>query len=395
MNKSKNEIADFFGLNRSMVTMLFMVILLGLGEKMGERFLPVYIMAIGGSAYVVGFLNAMDNFLSAIYSFIGGFISDRIGYKNALIIFTILSMVGYLVVIVFPFWEAVIFGAVFFISWTALSLPAILSLVSATVRFEKQTMGVTMHSLVRRIPMAIGPVLGGILISFYGIEKGARLAFAVAFVFGIIALWFIWKYIEQKQEPYQPLRIGESFKKMSPELRWLLLSDIFVRFAEQIPYAFVVVWVMDVNKFSAMDFSFLTVVEMVVAILIYIPVAWLSERVANKNIVAITFGFFTLFPFALMLSHTMPMLIFAFVIRGLKEFGEPTRKALIVKLAPEGAKASVYGTYYLLRDIFVSMAALSSAWLWLKSPEVNFITAGCFGMLGTLIFIMYGKDSRS
>ena len=94
--------------------MLFMVILLGLGEKMGERFLPVYIMAIGGSAYVVGFLNAMDNFLSAIYSFIGGFISDRIGYKNALIIFTILSMVGYLVVIVFPFWEAVIFGAVFY-----------------------------------------------------------------------------------------------------------------------------------------------------------------------------------------------------------------------------------------------------------------------------------------
>jgi hypothetical protein len=34
------------------------------------------------------------------------------------------------------------------------------------------------------------------------------------------------------------------------------------------------------------------------------------------------------------------MLIFAFVIRGLKEFGEPTRKGLIVKLANEGSKAT-------------------------------------------------------
>lgn len=42
----------------------------------------------------------------------------------------------------------------------ALSLPAILSLISATVQTEKQTMGVSLHSLIRRIPMALGPVFG-------------------------------------------------------------------------------------------------------------------------------------------------------------------------------------------------------------------------------------------
>ncbi|MBN2842277.1 MAG: hypothetical protein JXM68_04255, partial [Sedimentisphaerales bacterium] len=55
----------FFGLNASMLAMLVMAIVLGLGEKMGERFLPVYMLAIGGSAYAVGSLNALDNFLSA------------------------------------------------------------------------------------------------------------------------------------------------------------------------------------------------------------------------------------------------------------------------------------------------------------------------------------------
>ena len=86
------------------------------------------------------------------------------------------------------------------------------------------------------------------------------------------------------------------------------------------------------------------------------------------------------------------MLIIAFIIRGLKEFGEPTRKALIVRLAPEGNKASVFGTYYLLRDTVVSIAALSSALLWNVSPATNFVVAACFGVIGTTVFAVFGRD---
>ncbi|MBN2064699.1 MAG: MFS transporter [Sedimentisphaerales bacterium] len=386
----------FFGLNASMLAMLVMAIVLGLGEKMGERFLPVYMLAIGGSAYAVGSLNALDNFLSAIYSYIGGYVSDWLGYKKALVVYTCIAMLGYLIIIIFPIWQAVFVGSIFFISWTALSLPAILSLISATVKQEKQTMGVTLHSLIRRIPMALGPVLGGVFITLYGITTGARISFAIAFLLGIFALWFIHRYIEdQNKEAAARPRIRDSFINMPRQLRILLLSDILVRFAEQIPYAFVVVWVMKNNAISAASFSLLTVIEMVTAILIYIPVAWLAEKTSSKLCVTITFVFFSIFPLVLLYSTTMPVLIFAFIVRGLKEFGEPTRKALIVKLAPAGNKASVFGTYYLLRDIVVALAALSSAFLWNISPATNFITASFFGLAGTVLFIFFGSDNNS
>ena len=67
-----NKLKTFFGINTSVLSMLLTTIVLGLGEKMGERFLPVYLLAIGGTTYAVGLLNAMDNFLSAIYSYVGG-----------------------------------------------------------------------------------------------------------------------------------------------------------------------------------------------------------------------------------------------------------------------------------------------------------------------------------
>ena len=88
-------------------------------------------------------------------------------------------------------------------------------------------------------------------------------------------------------------------------------------------------------------------------------------------------------------------MIIAFIIRGLKEFGEPTRKALIMDLAPEEAKANTFGTYYLIRDVIVSIAAFSGAFLWKLNPTVNLSVAAVFGLLGTVFFAIFGKDLTS
>ncbi len=387
-------IVDFLGLRRGMVVLLTMVILVGLGEKMAERFLPIYILALGGSVLAVGLLNGMDNLLSALYSYPGGYASDRLGYKRALILFNLIAMLGYLIVILFPYWPAVIAGSFFFLSWTAVSLPATMDMVSSVLPMNKRTMGVSMHSLVRRVPMALGPVLGGILIGLFGEKDGVRLAFVVAFILGGVSLVLQQVLISEGERPERkaegnPLR---SLSLMSPSLRNLLTSDILVRFCEQIPYAFVVVWAVNLHGITPLEFGILTTVEMVTAMLIYIPVAYLADRSHKKPFVVATFGFFTLFPLVLLFTRSFWPMVLAFIIRGLKEFGEPTRKALIMDLAPEGKKAGTFGAYYLARDVIVSVAAFGGALLWNLSPAANFLTAFVCGLLGTLYFALFGRD---
>jgi MFS family permease len=128
---------------------------------------------------------------------------------------------------------------------------------------------------------------------------------------------------------------------------------------------------------------------------IYIPVAYFADRSTKKPFVLITFGFFTLFPLILIFSRSFPMLVLAFIIRGLKEFGEPTRKALIMDLAPEDKKALTFGVYYLIRDVIVSIAAFGGAFLWNIRPQVNFLTAFAFGLIGMIFFAIYGRDMKS
>jgi MFS family permease len=143
---------------------------------------------------------------------------------------------------------------------------------------------------------------------------------------------------------------------------------------------------------TALQFGILTSIEMATALIIYIPVAYLADRSAKKPFVVTTFVFFTLFPLVLLFCESFLWLVVAFILRGLKEFGEPTRKALIMDLAPEDCKAGMFGLYYLIRDVFVSLAAFGGAFLWQISPATNFLVAFCFGLLGTIGFALWGSD---
>ena len=414
--ENRKKITAFFGLERNILALLAMVILVGLGEKMAERFLPLYLMALGGGTISVGLLNGMDNLLSALYSFPGGYASDRLGYKKALLLFNLIAMVGYLIVILFPYWQAVIIGAIFFVSWTAISLPATMDLVASVLPKNKRTMGVSLHSLVRRIPMALGPVIGGALIVTFGETKGIRGAFIAALILAGLSLVLQQVMIDDKKSESNKDSRVKGLSLLNPSLRNLLVSDILIRFCEQIPYAFVVIWCVSVNKITALQFGLLTTIEMITAMLVYIPVAYLADRNTKKPYVLITFVFFTAFPLILFFAKSLWVMVIAFIIRGLKEFGEPTRKALIMDFAPENKKAATFGVYYLIRDVIVSLAAFGGALLWdasttqsitdmlgightilrfvnlIASPTLNLLTAFGFGVVGTLYFALFGRD---
>ena len=393
------RIKSFLGLNRGLTGLLVMVVLVGLGEKMDERFLPLYLTALGASLLIPGLLNGLDVFLSAVYSIPGGWCTAKFGYKRSLLWFNILAMVGYAIVIIFPYWIAVIIGSFFFLSWTSLSLPASMELVRGEVPKNKQVMGVSLHSLVRRIPMAVGPIIGGILIDKYGITDGIRISFVVAFLLGLLST-IIQQFTLKSDSPQssESPMVYVSFLNFPKGLKWLLVSDILVRYSEQMPYAYIAIWAVSTvggAGVSASQFGVLTAIEMLVALLVYIPVAYFADKANKKPFVLTTYLFFTLFPFILWLSTSFYTLVIAFIIRGLKEFGEPTRKSLIMDLSPEGQKPVYFGSYYFYRDVVVTFSALIGAYLWKNStPAVTFLTSTAFGVAGVFVFAVWGRDEN-
>jgi MFS family permease len=364
------------------------------GEKLWERFIPKYLDGLGASILIIGAFGFMQNFLGAMWALPGGYISDYLGSRKAFMVFSILAIFGYAIAIAFDSWIAVFVGMLFFFGWSNVALPGSMSLITKTLGKGKTVMGISMHSLIRRIPMSLGPIMGGFLIGSYGLIAGIKIAFAISIVLSLIGLIFINKLtVEEekvKPEKIHPIQLWKTFDK---KLKNLLVSDILVRFCEQIPYVFVVIWCLNVVKVSASEFGFLTAIEMVTSALIFIPVANYSDKLEKKPFVVITFIFFTIFPFMLYFSNTFGLLAIAFFIRGLKEFGEPTRKALILELSKKGTEARSFGMYYFIRDGIVAFAGFLGGVLWKVSPELNLFIATGFGILGTLYFAFFGRGT--
>jgi hypothetical protein len=183
---------------------------------------------------------------------------------------------------------------------------------------------------------------------------------------------------------------------MSAPLRELFVADTLIRFCEQIPYAFVVLWCLREipHPVGALQFGQLTAIEMVVAMLVYVPGAWASSRIGKPATVAVTFGFFFAFPLALLASRTFPALVFAFVLRGLKEIGEPTRKSLILDLCPADSRATHFGGYYFMRDTLAALAAALGAVIWSVSPPATLVAASGFGAVGLGFYTTLAIRSR-
>ena len=110
LSKSRGALAEFFGLRRNLVILLAAIFTIGTGEELWMRFLPKYLQSLGATALVIGSFDAIRTLLGAVYAYPGGVVVDRWGFRRALIGFNLVSIVGYLIVLLVPHWAAVIGG---------------------------------------------------------------------------------------------------------------------------------------------------------------------------------------------------------------------------------------------------------------------------------------------
>ncbi len=396
--------AAFFGLKRNLVILLIAIFVIGAGEELWMRFLPKYLQAVGATVLVIGLYDALRTLLGAIYAYPGGVLVDRWGHRPAFIIFNVLSIVGYTVVLLVPHWGAVIVGMFLFLSWSCFSLPATFSLVGAALEANRHSMGIGVQSVIKRLPIMIAPIFGGMLIDHFGIIPGVRIALVISIFLSALTI-LVQRQLRDASDADARIVAGtaaeselwsfwRSLREFNQPMRRLLLSDILIRFCERVPYAWVVIFAMDYIGVSAQQVGVLTAIEMLAATLCIIPASHYADRYRREPFVIVTFIMFTLFPISLLMSRSFSALLIAFTIRGLKEFGDTSRKALIIGFSDSRRRGQMIGSYYLVRDLVVSTGAILGAYLWKLGPALNFLGAAALGMAGTIFYIRTTRRSR-
>jgi MFS family permease len=364
------------------------------GEELWARYIPNYLQALGASVLAVAAYGTLHDLLDALYQLPGGAITARLGSTRSLVVFNGLAIAGYVAYAVAHVWWVVLAALPLVMAWESFSLPATFSIVAEQLPRGERSMGFALQSIVRRLPILVAPVLGGALLAAYGAIAGVRYAIAIGIILALAAA------ILQSRSPRRAgseptLSLRESLAdvmQLDPVLRRLLVSDILVRFGEGIAEIFVVLYVVKVLGASPATFGWLVALAMLTSIVSYIPAARSADAGARKPWVALTYAFFAAFPLVLALTRSAALLPLAFLCMGLREIGEPPRKAMIVDLARPGRKSVDVGAYYLVRNLAVFPAALVGGLLWRVAPSLTFLTAAAVAAIGVMTLILGVRD---
>ena len=391
----KDRLVSFFGLERNIVAVSAAMFLLALGENLWRRFLPKYLQSLGAPITAIGMFGTAEDLLDGLYQYPGGWVADRFGRRRALLVFIALATLGYVIYLVMESWWLAFVALALVMVWDGMASPTLFAVVGDALPRSMRTMGFTVQSVLRRVPIVIAPVIGGVMVARLGIQGGVRAGLGISLMLAVATLIVASRVTIPIIPDEAPTGIRDVWQTFPPTLRWLLASDIFIRICDAMVDVFLVIFAVSVMGISAPQFGAVVAIQALTAILVYIPAARIAARTGKKPFVTATFAAFALFPLAVVWSTSFTWLAVAFMIGGLREVGEPARKALIVDLARPAVRARVVGLYYLGRSVAIAPAAFIGGLLWKISPAVPFYMAAAAGAAGVVVFILTVSEEHA
>jgi len=431
---SAHSIAHALGLNRSTVSLLAAILLIGMGQNLWQPYMPKFLerttmdylegkqapFGLPNAAFVVlliGLFGSLNDLQEGIYYYIGGRLGGSLGTRRALIFFSLLPMVGYGLLMAWASPLAAFLAMPFILAYDSFSQPATLTVVGDTLKERYRTMAFSLQAIQRRIPRIIAFLSGGALVAWLGAVGGVRISVAISAALVLLAVVIQLRMLrsDTKDAPAAPGDFSLGIvRRFHPELKKLLAADILARLAEGLPRELFILYAItqrpgeiridgfgSLGVSSTATFSVLIAVTAFTSLLTYIPVGYIASRPGGekKPFIGLTFVFFALFPLAFWgLGHLWGYwgLVVAYVIAGLREIGEPARKAMITELLPQHIKTAATGIYWSVRSFAVMLAPVIGAIIWLTAgPQWAFIAAFVVGVIGAAFFLAMFRGDLS
>jgi MFS family permease len=401
----RERAARWLALNASTGALLGAILLVGMGSELWLPLMPKYLDLLSAHVLLIALFGCAKDALEAVAFYIGGTVAARFNTRRALLLFNALPLVGLALLLAWPSTAAVFVALPFVGVWNSIAGPATLRVVGDSLSEHRRSMAFSLQSIQKRLSSLLAYFISGQLVLGLGELQGVRAGIALALVLVAGSLLLQYRFMrtavfDKAPALQRPLTI---LRRFDPQLRRLLLSDVLARWCEGLAREFLILYCLPLlmglrglteKEAAAFYVAVLLSVMNATSLVLYVPIGHLASRAgaAKKPFIGLTFVFFFLFPLTLVLlgpSWGGWGLVLAFVVGGLREIGEPARKAMVTELAPAECRTQAIGVYWSVRSVGVMPAPLAGGLLWfLIGPDAVLWSAAAVGLVGAALFYL-------
>lgn len=330
---------------------------------------------------------------SLLGSWLGGKLTDKIGFYRIMIFSLLFSGLGMFTLVFIKSFTGLCIGMFILMSIADMFRPAMFVSLGAYAKPENRTRALTLVRLAINLGFAAGPAMGGLIIMGIGYE-GLFWVDGTSCIVAILVFWLLVK--EKKKSKFQDKEHpGEvlTTSVFSDKPFWFFLSMclitgiLFFQLFNTIP-------LYHKKQFSLTEFQtgLLLTMNGIMIFFLEMPIVSYVERKNINKIKVVTLGCFLMAIsfFLLLISGFTSVLVMMMIVMTFAEmFAFPFSNSVALSRAPkghEGRYMAIYTMSFSLAHIFSPMIGMEMIDKF--SFSSNWILMGSIGLIGTILGII-------
>ena len=255
------------------------------GGGLVNSYIPLYFFELGGSPFSFGLTAALASLIGCVMFLLGGFISDYYGRKRIMFIAAFYGVFSALLFAVIRDWR--LFAIVSIVAaFASISGPASVALVADSVSPEKRATGIASLQVISSLPVTAAPLIGGWMMSEYGLLDGFRLACVFTAVFSLISALILFYFLRETWMKSEKSKLRDYVKlprQISTDLKGLMLSYALVGFANGAVASYYLLYASEVIGLTPLQWAPIASTQFL-ATLLKIPGARVSDKVGKRKV---------------------------------------------------------------------------------------------------------------
>ena len=344
-------------------------------------------LGLGGSPFIIGLIGFAFSMALALVQFPGGYLADKHGRRNLIVVMTLGVAVSYIFYALAPTWHLIMAGAVLR-GLCIIYFPALRAMRADSLPPEKRGMGFSIMRVVGAVSM-LSPLVTGFLYMSYGLIQGMRVAYFTVMAFFLAAAIIRMRLTETldvgsskislmdavKSYP-KAIREGVDVWKVVPRtaLHLFLIFTLGGMFFGSMCWPYYVVYATNILHIEEFQWALLSTLYFAAMFSSALPIGKLVDKVGRKK---------PLIAANVLLMLGMPLFIYGdlwrlalfFVLSGIvSSLMSIAYSSLEADLVPREHRGKVMGCEFFLDNVLASMGQLTGGFLYERvSPQLPFI----------------------
>jgi len=336
--------------------------LTNLGAGIIGGFIPEYFQRLGGNTLILGSMGFFVFLIQLFTVFLGGFIADNYGRRKIIVLTAFYGVLFPLLYAVIQNWLLVaVIGVV--AAFGSVSAPASHAIVVDSIPSEKRATAISALQVVSSIPLIVVVPVWGWLISnlgwLRGFQIGSTYSIATALASAFILLFFLKETMKTQTKAtlsFQGLNQWTSFSEirrfLSNSLKALIIASFLITFANAAVGYYYIIYATEVIKLNAFEWSMILSLQILSAIILKIPGAWVADKFGKKKVLIISALACAPFTILFTLSHSFVqvlIIMLLLVVAGI--YYAPLHEALQADLTPRSIRGRII-TLWIIGNAF-------------------------------------------